>query len=258
MKAALVTGVSSGIGMAVTRALLADGWIVRGCSRTMPLDLEHDRFLWEPLDVAAPAAGDQLATLLRFRTLDALVHCAGTQEPVGAVADTRPDAWAAGVQANLIGAYRVVHAALPALQRNGGGRILLFSGGGAFGPRPYYSCYAASKAGTVALAEALAAELAGTGVTVNCVAPGFVPTPIHAPSEVAGLPVPEATGGEMARAVACVLHLLSDETEGLTGKSVSAVYDDWRGITRERVSGLNASDVWTRTRVSAREGVLPR
>lgn len=258
MKAALITGVSSGIGQAVARALLDDGWIVRGCSRTMPLSLEHDRFLWEPLDVAAPAAGDQLAALLRFRTLDALVHCAGTQEPVGAVADTRPDAWAAGVQANLIGAYRVVHAALPALQRNGSGRILLFSGGGAFGPRPAYSCYAASKAGAVALMESLAAELDGCGITTNCVAPGFVPTPIHAPSEAAGLPVPEATGGEMERAVACVLHLLSDDAEGLTGKTVSAVYDDWRGITRDRVAAINASDVWTRTRVSAREGALSR
>lgn len=258
MKSALVTGVSSGIGQAVARALLADGWIVRGCSRTMPLGLEHDRFLWEPLDVAARAAADQLEALLRFRTLDALVHCAGSQEPVGTVADTHPDAWAEGVQTNLIGAYRVAYAALPAIQRNGGGRILLFSGGGAFGARPYYSCYAASKAGTVALAESLAAELAGSGVTVNCVAPGFVPTPIHAPSEAAGLPVLEAAGGEMERAVACVLHLLSDDAEGLTGKSVSAVYDDWRGITRDRVAALNASEVWTRTRVSAREGVLSR
>ena len=223
----------------------------------MPRDLEHDRLLWFPLDVAARAATDHLEARLRFRTLDALIHCAGSQEPIGQVGATTPDAWAEGIQTNLIGTYRVVYAALPALQGAEDARILLFSGGGAFNPRPYYSAYAAAKAGTVALMETLAAEIT-KNVTVNCVAPGFVPTPIHAPSVAAGLPVQsdDGSGREMAQAVACVRHLLSEQATGLTGKTISAVHDDWRSITPERVAALNASEVWTRTRVSAREGVL--
>lgn len=254
VKRALVTGCSSGIGLATARALLDDGWAVVGASRTPPPIL-HDSFTWEHIDLSFGYRVDSM--VWRFETqLDALVHCAAVQGPVGPLSETDPRAWANTVKTNLIGTMHAVRVSLPYLRKSEDGRILLFSGGGAFGPRPDYSAYAASKAGVVALAETLSEELIDTTVTVNCVAPGFVPTPMHDASVLAGRAVPAGDGTEMARAVACVRHLLSGATRGLTGKTVSAVHDDWQAIGPLNVDGLNNSPVWTRSRLPASKSVV--
>ena len=251
---ALVTGASSGIGLAVARALMFDGYEVLGLSRTRP-PIREGGFIWIRGDVADRSTGQALGALLDGQSLDALVHCVGTQEPVGAFEDADADAWEQAVCVNLLGAARVVRAALPALTRGHDARVLLLAGGGAFNPRPQFSAYATSKAGVVSLMETLADELAGR-VAVNCVSPGCVPTPIHAPLAAAGLAVPEDDGGAaLRRAVDCIRHLLGPEAKGLTGKSVSAVHDDWRSIRADMAPAINDSAVWTRTRVSAREGV---
>jgi NAD(P)-dependent dehydrogenase (short-subunit alcohol dehydrogenase family) len=261
VKRAMVTGVSSGIGNATAKALLKDGWQVLGVSRTQPL-LKHEQFRWAQTDVAIGYRVDQLSRFMEGDSLDALVHAAAVQGPVGKLSKVDAIEWAGTVRANLIGAFHVVRLALPYLRASDDGRIVLFSGGGAFGPRPNYSAYAASKAGVVALMETLAEEEAS--VTVNCVAPGFVPTPIHAASLEAGAGVigmdefqkisavmTDDDGEALRRAVSCVLHLLSDATKGLTGKTISAEHDDWGAIGPLNVEGLNDSPVWTRSRLPA-------
>ena len=158
---AIVTGASRGIGRAIVEMLLADGWEVHGISRTDP-DVTDGNFRWIWGDLANPRDGAW--TRPRMRT-DALVHCAGIRGPYGPFAENDPDAWEQTIATNLLGTARVVRACLPALRRSEDGRILLCSGGGAFDPSPGFSAYAASKAGTVALMETLAAELADTTAT---------------------------------------------------------------------------------------------
>ena len=249
-KRAVVTGASSGIGRAVMETLLTEGHEVLCLGRRAPLFIRGARWFYSDLTdhLWSSEAADRLAD----ERYDWLIHCAGTQEPVGAFEASDERQWERGIAVNLLGTARVVRTLLPSLLASDDPRIVLLSGGGAFNPRPNFSAYAVAKAGVVALMETLAEELRGR-VAVNCVAPGFVPTPIHEPARAAGLPVPEAAGGEMERAVACILHLLSDEAHGLTGKTVSAAHDDWRGITQARVPDLNRSSVWTRTRIAARE-----
>lgn len=240
MKQAFVTGCSSGIGRGVTRALLDAGWRVIGASRSYPRGFERDeRFDWAHMDLWSAYHVD--INTWRFGDhLDALVHAAAVQGPIGGLDDCDIGAWLGCVRTNLFGAYHVVRVALPYLRRAEDARILLLAGGGAFNARPGYSAYAASKAGVVSLMETLAEELKGTSVGVNCVSPGYVPTPMHG--------LPDEGSPQMERAVACIRHLLSPETRGLTGRTISAEYDGWASITPETVSFLMASQMGTRTR----------
>lgn len=246
MKRVVVTGASRGIGNAVARMLHAEGWDVVGLSRTKPVPVGETRWRWIKADVKS------LTQVQRaFRTLgcavDAVVHCAGIREPYRRVmAGMPPATWEQIVNVNLHGAHHVVWAALPLLAHADDARILLFSGGGAFDPSPGYSAYAVSKAGVVSLMETLALELAPVGVTVNCVAPGYVPTTIHDPRTLRERGTDD--GEAMAVAVECVRHLLAPSTRGLTGKTVSAVHDDWRSFDPLTVDAVNGSTMGTRTR----------
>src|SRR6266542_3298533 len=248
MRQALVTGASRGIGRAVTLALLADGWKVYGVSRTAPdfyrdspytNDVNDIRFVWESHDITYGFRPLFLAHGW-LKHLDAVIHCAGIRGPHGPLAENDPATWLDTINTNLVGTYRVVHAVLPVLAPNG--RILLMSGGGAFDPSPEFSAYAVAKAGVVSLMETLAVELEGSGITINCVAPGKIPTTIHPE------PLPDDGGRAMAQAVACIRHLLSPATVGLTGKTVSAAYDDWESLLPHIVPALNASTMGTRAR----------
>jgi len=237
MRRALVTGASRGIGREVARMLLADGWEVVGVARTLPTLPGLRAYT---LDVGLPHQVERLSWLVD-RPLDALIHCAAVRGPHGQMIENDPRAWMDTIRVNLLGAYHVTRVCLPALHESEDGRILLFSGGGAFSPSPGYSAYATAKAGVVSLMETLAAELTSTRVTANCVAPGYVPTSIHEQ--------PVDDGGEaMGTALACIRHLLSPQTRGLTGKTVSAQYDDWRSIAPWNVERLNESSDGTRYR----------
>lgn len=274
-RSALVTGCSRGIGLAVTTALLDDGWHVYGAARHAP-DLDHPRFRFVQTDVADLASVERLRAAvdegLEGRTLDALIHCAVTQVPVGPLEGTDPAEWTHAIQVGLIGPYNVVRTMLPYLHASRDGRVLLFAGGGAFGPRPRFSAYACAKAGVVRLAETLAVELQDSTVSVNCIAPGFVPTPIHDTTLQAGRQLAGAEydrvvrdvahddGSRLAQVIGCVRHLLSPSTRGLTGRTVAAQFDDWEHLTPFTVREVMATDVWTTRRVnqpSADDAALP-
>jgi NAD(P)-dependent dehydrogenase (short-subunit alcohol dehydrogenase family) len=261
-RSALVTGCSSGIGYTIAQALLDDGWAVLGASRTRPL-LHHQRFRWAQTDVASGESVRALGQHLASAPLDALIHCAAVRGEIGPIEQTDPTAWIETIQTNLIGAYHVVSAMLPHLQRSSDGRVLLFAGGGAFEPHANFSAYACAKAAVVRLAETLALELAGTSVAVNCVAPGFIVTPIHQATLEAGpdLAGPEYQqvldglaaddGSRLACAVACVRHLLSPATLGLSGKTIAAQFDDWARLGPATVSEVMATEIWSGRRVNA-------
>jgi NAD(P)-dependent dehydrogenase (short-subunit alcohol dehydrogenase family) len=261
----LVTGCSRGIGLAVTKALLGEGWRVYGAARSAP-DLEAPNFLFVPADVGQVASvellRDEIATDLGDASLDAVIHCAVVQNPVGPLEETVPAEWAEAIQVGLIGSYNIVRLLLPYLHRSADARILLFAGGGAFSPRPRFSAYACAKAGVVRLAETLAEELADTTVAINCVAPGFVPTPIHESTLQAGPLLAGAEydrvmrdvayddGSRLAQVVDCIRHLLSPYARGLSGKTVAAQFDRWEHLTPFTVPGIMATDLWTARRVN--------
>jgi NAD(P)-dependent dehydrogenase (short-subunit alcohol dehydrogenase family) len=238
----LVTGASTGIGLAVARELANRGRAITGVARTRDelesaiASLPGDGHRALVLDVGDPAAW--VAAAAEFGDLGGVVTAAAVLGPIGAPGGYDPVAFADAVRINLVGTLLAVHHCLPAL-RSSRGAVVTFSGGGATGPLARYDAYAASKAGVVRLTENLATELADDGVRVNAVAPGFVATRIHAETLAAG---PERVGAAYfertqrdleaggvpaERAAELVALLLSPNAEGVTGRLISAQWDPW-------------------------------
>ncbi|HEY8718653.1 SDR family oxidoreductase [Pengzhenrongella sp.] len=213
---AVVTGASSGIGLAVVQRLLADGWRVLGASRRRPA-VDHPDFTWRRTDLASPA--DVGALLDAVPALDAVVHAAGVLRaaPLGALsAEVGEQLWRLHVQAPT----QLVNGLVGRLRD--GGRIALIgsrTSSGAAGK----SQYAASKAALVGLARSWAMELAPRGITVNVVAPGPTDTPMLVDPERAHLPARTPPLGRFVQpgeVAGLVAYLLGPDGGSLTGQQL--------------------------------------
>ncbi len=196
----------------------------------------------------------------RLGRLDILIAAAGVYGPIGTVLEVDPAAWEQTIRINLLGTFHSIRAVLPTMVRQRRGKIVAFSGGGAVSPRPRFSAYATSKAGVVRLVETVAAEVAEVGIDINAVAPGPVPTRLH--DEVLRHPeraseaevrkareIKEGGNGSISRLVGLVRFLVSDASHGLTGRLISAVWDDWESLGR-RIAEIRGTDLYTMRRVT--------
>lgn len=143
------------------------------------------------------------------------------------------------------------------------GKIINLSGGGAAYPAPHFSAYAASKAAVVRFTETLAEEMKAFNIQVNAIAPGAINTGIQeevlAAGEIAGeKALAEAkkvreTGGTPPKVPAALaVFLASDESNGLTGKLISAVWDDWKEMGK-RFPEIMSTNIYTLRRVVPEE-----
>jgi hypothetical protein len=190
---ALITGASSGLGRACAQILAADGWdlvlLARRAAALQSLAAELTpgvRVETVPLDLTDEDAQVRLEGLFAERQVDLLVHAAGTGD-FGPFVDLPPERIDAALALNVRACTRVVHAAAAAMVARGAGRILAVASVAAFEPGPLMSVYYASKAFELALCEAVAAEVAGSGVTVTALCPGPFRSGFH---EAAGMRIP--------------------------------------------------------------------
>ncbi|MFL5299683.1 MAG: oxidoreductase [Anaeromyxobacteraceae bacterium] len=207
-KVAVVTGASKGIGLAVTRALVAEGARVVAAARHVSEDLAR-------LAAAAPvhpvavdlATADGAARLVaeataHFDGLDVLVNNAGAVHPrpggFGSISDAD---WTATMEVNFFAAVRTTRAALPHLLRRGAGAIVTVSSVNAFLPDPLVLDYCAAKAALTNFSKSLSKEVGPRGIRVNTVSPGPVSTALWLAEVGVAATVARATGGE-ATAVA--------------------------------------------------------
>jgi NAD(P)-dependent dehydrogenase (short-subunit alcohol dehydrogenase family) len=179
-KHAVVTGASRGIGLAIARALLAQGARVTLMARDAAV-LEAaaaglgDGAAWQAVDVSDEASVTE--AFARAGAVDILVNNAG-QAASSPFLRTDAALWQRMLDVNLTGAYHCIQAALPGMLGAGWGRIVnVASTAGLTGYR-YVAAYCAAKHGLVGLTRALALELATKGVTVNAVCPGYTETDI--------------------------------------------------------------------------------
>jgi NAD(P)-dependent dehydrogenase (short-subunit alcohol dehydrogenase family) len=269
---ALITGASQGLGLAIARAFLTNGASVFICGRDAatlaraqaelaPLCGQDREVAAQISDVSDPNQVDALVAVAteRFPQLSILVNNAGVYGPKGPIWDVDWGEWARAIHINLFGSVLSARALVPHFQRIGHGKIVQLSGGGATAPLPGLSAYAASKAAIVRFVETLALELREHQVDVNAIAPGALNTRLLDEVIAAG---PDKVGKAFhARALEqqrnggtpleggaeLAVWLASPESDGITGKLLSAVWDPWRELPTHR-SDL-ASDVYTLRRI---------
>jgi 3-oxoacyl-[acyl-carrier protein] reductase len=230
-KTALVTGASGGIGAEIAKALSVAGARVAisgtnmeklnalkselGDAVIVPADLSNAEAVAGLVDAAETALG---------APIDILVNNAGLTRDTLAIRMKDED-WDAVLNVNLRAAFILARAALKGMMKRRSGRIISISSIVGTTGNPGQANYAASKAGLVGMSKALAAEVASRGVTVNCVAPGFIATNMtdalnDEQKNKINEKIPAGRMGAPNEIAAAVLYLASDEAAYVTGQTL--------------------------------------
>lgn len=267
---AFVTGAGRGIGKAIALAFAEEGAYLALAARTLS-EVEETasnvrdlggRVLTVAMDVSRRQEVDATVAsiLAEFGRIDILVNNAAVQPPIGPLWESDPDEWVRTIHINLGGVFLCCRAVVPVMICQGGGKIINLSGGGATSARPYFSAYAASKAAVVRLTETLAQEVKEHNIQVNAIAPGPVSTRMTEQVLAAGTAAGERALGEARRTkqkgtqpqavTELAVFLASEESAGLTGRLISAVWDSWRTFPL-RLQQIMDSDLYTLRRITA-------
>ena len=270
-RSVLITGGGQGLGKEIARACLAEGAGVLICGRsaaTLESAIEELQpspgqiLAAEAADVSRPDDVERLfaAAAARLPSLDGVVNNAAVLGPQGLMEDADWSHWRETIEVNFFGSVLVCRQAMRLFRKRSYGKIVNLSGGGATGPRPRYSAYGTAKAALVRLTETLAEEAKGTGIDVNAVSPGPMNTRLldavlEAGPDAAGakeygqaLKQKAAGGTSPEKAAALCVFLLSRESDGITGRLLSAVWDPWPKLAAH-ADELAGSDIYTLRRI---------
>jgi 3-oxoacyl-[acyl-carrier protein] reductase len=274
-RSAIVTGASQGLGRAISEHFLRAGASVLLVARDEQLLLRTTREL-VPLatqpgqqalafagDVSRPESCSDIASVAirRLDKLCILVNNAGVYGPMGRLEDINWESWVQAIQINLLGTVLMCRAVLPHFRSLNYGKIINLSGGGATAPLPRISAYAASKAAIVRLTETLALETTEAHIDVNAVAPGALNTRLLDEVLAAGpdrvgkdfydksLRQRDEGGAGLEKGAELATFLASSESDGISGRLLSAIWDDWAHLPEWR-DELACGDVFTLRRIT--------
>ena len=231
-KTALVTGASGGIGSAIAKSLAAQGaTLAISGTRKLTLmelvpELAGEGHAVIPCNLSDPDEVNGLVpeVVEKLGKIDILINNAGITRDGLAMRMSDED-WSDVLQVNLESAFRLARAAARPMMKARSGRIIsITSVVGATG-NPGQVNYVASKAGLVGMSKALAQELASRGITVNCVAPGFIASPMtdaltDAQKADINAKIPAGKMGDGDDIGAAVSYLASDEASYVTGQTL--------------------------------------
>lgn len=269
---ALITGASQGLGKAIAEQFLREGANVVICARSesdlsatrdeLSAKFPAQKVAAKTCDVSDETQVNELVAfaLRELGSLQALVLNAGIYGPMGPTESVLLDEWRRAMDINLFGVLLPSRAIIPHFKKAGKGKIVVLSGGGATNPLPNISAYAASKAAVVRLMETLAMELKSSHVDVNAIAPGALATRLVDEVLAAG---PEKVGAAffeknktwkengavpLELGASLAVYLASAESDGITGKLISAQWDPWKDLQKYR-DELAKSDIYCLRRI---------
>lgn len=248
-KTALVTGSTSGIGLAIAKALAKEGAniVINGFGDKDAIEkeragLEKDfgvKATYSGADMSKP---DEITAMVRdaektFGAVDILVNNAGIQF-VSPIEEFPPEKWNAIIAINLSSAFHTIRTALPKMKEKGWGRIINTASAHSLRASPFKSAYVTAKHGLNGLTKTVALEVATMGITANCISPGYVWTPLvekqipdtmkarHMTREqvindvmLAGQPTKQFVQPD--EIAACAVFLCSDAAAQITGANIS-------------------------------------
>lgn len=276
-KVAIITGANQGLGLQIAKKYASSGADLMLCARNEAL-LEAAKYevtkfgqvgqkiVYQVADVSNESDVNKLVnkTILELGACHILVNNAGIYGPKGEIDSIDWVEWIRAIEINIFGSILMSRAVLPYFKVQRYGKIIQLSGGGATSPMPRLSAYAVSKAAIVRYAETLAEEVRGTGIDVNAIAPGALNTRMLEEILAAGpdkvgrdfyersLQQKEAGGAGLERGADLALFLASPESDGITAKLISAVWDNWQEWPKH-LDQLSKSDAYTLRRVSGRD-----
>jgi len=274
---AIITGGSHGLGLEIARKYIQAGSNVVICSRSES-DLvnaaeslrgflqDGKRLLYRIADVSRESDVQTLIeyTISELGGCDILVNNAGVYGPMGDIEDVDWSEWVQAININLLGSILMCKSIIPHFKQQNYGKIIQLSGGGATQPIPRISAYAVSKAGIVRFIETLAQEVREYRIDINSIAPGALNTGmldevLSAGSDKVGIEFYEkslkqkqAGGTPLNVAAELAIFLASSDSDGITGKLISAVWDKWEEFPLH-LKELQDSDVFTLRRITARD-----
>lgn len=270
-KVVVVTGSSRGLGLAVAARFVRAGAHIATCGRDLialskswpVLGFNPDgkqRLFTSAIDISKQDKAQQFINgiIEEFGRIDVLICNAGIYGPIGQLENNSLNEWIRTIEINLFGTVMCCQAVVPIMRRQNTGKIITISGGGATKPMPNFSAYAASKAAVVRFTETLAAELKDTGIDVNSVSPGALNTRLldqildAGPYQVGQHMYTQSVdqklhgGTPIECAVDLIEWLASPESNGITGRLLSAVWDDYRALRATELT----PDLYTLRRIT--------
>lgn len=270
----LITGASKGLGSFLAQHLAHSEFdlclvarneiLLRKLSRKLSSETGR-KIIPIVCDLANPRAVEKLISTIKkdLPSLVAIINNAAIHGPIGSFWETDWKLWQEVIQVNLLAPVFLCRSCIP-LMRKTGGSIINISGGGATSPRANFSAYATAKTGLVRFSETLSEEVKNFGIRVNCIAPGAMKTALL--SEVIEKGVRAAGqrefdlaekvlnegGYDMNQVANLVNFLISEKGSGVTGKLISAVWDNWEKWA-EHLDDLKNSDIYTLRRIVGRD-----
>lgn len=276
-KRAIISGANQGLGFEIAKQYVLEGARVMLCARNVEMlnkayqeliqIAQHkDQIIIQQTDVTDPKQVKNLVNTAidKMGGLDILVANAGIYGTKGALDDIDWDEWSTAIDINLKGTVLLCKEALPYLKQQPEAKILIIAGGGATKPMPFLSAYAASKAGVVRFGETLAEELKQYHIDVNMIAPGALNTRMLEEILAAGpdkvgqtfyqqsIKQKESGGSPPELGANLCVFLASNESKGITGKLISAVWDPWKDLPNY-IEELKTSDIYTLRRITPKD-----
>lgn len=271
-KIVLITGAGGTIGSAIAKTFAKEGAKLLLCGRSLSnlekikneLSVSGNEVEIFSADVSSPDNVKKLIDFVvtHFGGLDILVTAAGIYGEIGSVESCDEEKWFNAIKVNLFGTFLCIKYALPFFKKNG--KIITFAGGGE-GPLPYFSAYASSKGAIIRLTETLSKELEGK-IEINIISPGLVNSGLTqaiidaGPAKAGQKKYEDALherSGETEtfspdKAAALAVFLASRESDGLSGRNISAVRDNWKEIPKN-IDVIKKSDIYTWRRIKPKD-----